>query len=290
MYLVDQIKTSLSKYPDLYLCNDYEQTKKQILCHLFLTIGSGFEWANTENKEDGGYLICYDGDKDGYDPPYGTVKYDGPPIERFFQEDYIEIVKAPFYPPKESVFVGFRSEIPDEIKREVFENEEFNIKVVSHVRHLRRMRYPDDFWTPYPCPNGPKYIPLGEIDVELIKDDWLEGMIWIKQKALEFYEKPNKTIEEIQSYGFSLYETENDLIKMSAEGRTISEVRIKYQLNLDEFPFNEISSSNIKNIAEKILRINNEKMCKKNIIVLKDMLNILSEEKTRRADKNANPS
>lgn len=77
MKIADEISKNIHEYPNLFKKVDYETSKLEVLNHLFFTIGNGYEFAYTENPNEGGYLIepKYKGDIRVFDKPYGVLKY-----------------------------------------------------------------------------------------------------------------------------------------------------------------------------------------------------------------------
>ena len=57
MKIADYISKSIQEYPLMYKDVDYEKSKLKVLNHIFFTNGNGLEMAETENPEDGGYVV-----------------------------------------------------------------------------------------------------------------------------------------------------------------------------------------------------------------------------------------
>ena len=82
MRIADYISKSIQEYPLMYKDVDYEKSKLKVLNHIFFTIGNGLEMAETDNPEDGGYVVHPKHKKDKFgdwkrinDKPYASVKY-----------------------------------------------------------------------------------------------------------------------------------------------------------------------------------------------------------------------
>lgn len=122
MHLEDQIKKSISEYPSLFLCKDYEQSKLRVLSFMFLTSSYEVEFAHTKNPKHGGYVTNskyrkYRGeDVRVYDKPYGKEKYTGPDLNRVWNLDatLVEIRKG-FGVDSEVVWLGFEEDF-DKVK------------------------------------------------------------------------------------------------------------------------------------------------------------------------------
>lgn len=97
MKLEDYIQSSIANYPSLYAGKDYASSRLLVLNHIFLTLGGGLEWANTGNSKTGGYLVApswYKRNGEWHrkkDLPYGKEIYNGPAIERFFEDEWVEL-------------------------------------------------------------------------------------------------------------------------------------------------------------------------------------------------------
>lgn len=80
MTLEDYIFKSIYEYPSLYYARAFEESRRRVLEHVFVTLGNGVKFAYTENPEDGGYFCSSKSKKvkekweRQYDKPYGQVK------------------------------------------------------------------------------------------------------------------------------------------------------------------------------------------------------------------------
>lgn len=162
MLLDDSVKQSISKFPCLYYCENYEKSKFQVLHQYFIILGNGFDWANTENPEDGGYLIepkyvRINGEWErDFDLPYGHQKFSLD--SRFFKEKLYELWKKHSeleldYNVKPKRY--FESEI------EPFNKQEFVLLPCNSKVRI----------DPYPNFDK-KYSCFWRIDPKLIKPDW----------------------------------------------------------------------------------------------------------------------
>ena len=159
MLLEDYIKKSISEYPSLYAKSNYKDSRISVLNQVFLVLGNGLDWAYTKNPKQGGYVVYpnyykFKGDyKRKYDLPYGKEKYEGPDIERFFHEMYIEI-----YPVKNigefitwvdrdkpCLFRGFLSDIPKSFFNKCtisgYKNDKNNIHLDFELNHIYVLAY-----------------------------------------------------------------------------------------------------------------------------------------------------
>ena len=190
MKLEDYIYKSLLEYPSLYLCNNYEDSKMLVLNHLFLVNGNGMDWAISKGGNHEGYLVedKYKKTKDDEwirlpDKPYGkpVIKNKLSFIELLekYKNEYLEDSKY-------KSIREFNARIPERIKILIREQK---LKDMENGNYLQKF----EEHTPYPFAS--EYWPYAEIDINLIKPDWREGMLQCFEWALNFYtdKETNKT-------------------------------------------------------------------------------------------------
>lgn len=94
MRVIDTVNKHLTAYPSLYLRKTWEESKFEILHHMFVVLGNGVEWAHTKDPHKGGYLTDPQSYKSGgewkrkYDLPYGKETFKLNP--KLFTEEIYE--------------------------------------------------------------------------------------------------------------------------------------------------------------------------------------------------------
>ena len=91
MKIKDFISRSIQNYPTLYKSDNYFNSKLKVLSHIFFSIGNGYEVAETNTPEEGGYVVepkCKrNKETDDWDrikdKPYGKDKYKKLPKDYF---------------------------------------------------------------------------------------------------------------------------------------------------------------------------------------------------------------
>lgn len=114
MYVKDYIAKNINEYPLLYRFETYEKSAFAVLHHVFIVLGNGMEWADTEDPNKGGYITepQYDENDDGdytriKDAPYGEEKHtlvdpefgeDGRAykLAKLFKRTYDTVYDAPY--------------------------------------------------------------------------------------------------------------------------------------------------------------------------------------------------
>jgi len=114
MKLKDHVEASITEYPSLYARSTYQESKLAVYDHLFLCIGTGYEWANTKDPKQGGYLTYPV--KKGYNIPYGRETFSNKDLHRFFDKSEIYVSvrenKESFTEAK-IIWEGFIKDLPD---------------------------------------------------------------------------------------------------------------------------------------------------------------------------------
>jgi len=210
MKVIDHVNQSISKYPSLFMVNNYEDSKFAVLHQDFIVLGNGMEWAYTPDPKDGGYLThpIMKETEDGewvrlYDEPYGKEKCELDP--RVFKEKIFYFEEIDVKLAEEGYVFGATS------GNVVFESELEELKK-KHKACTGRKDYVRGFHTHFyfPCgktydqkkdpyPNFSKrYSCFWEIDPKLIKEDWrLAGIEHLKYWQ-DYFDDP----ERVKSYHY----------------------------------------------------------------------------------------
>ena len=287
MKLEDHIKTSIAKYPGLYLHENYEASRLAVLNQIFLVLGNGMEWAHTRTVKTGGYMVSnpryYKRNGDyirAYDKPYGVEKYTGYDINRMFNENWVRIfipldrdqfgyVKDTASIKAAVVWKGFECDVPkdllsksipvgyasyiksdksaiDSIRAEAaedscttFPDEMLNfidpiyeLTVVKPHNNKIKERGERGF---YPYPFAPTYWPMSETVLDAIKPDWLQGMIDVKQAALEYYQNTPFGHKNMCSTWLTS-EMPSKLYEFIEQGKSTEQVLMDYAMTLEDIP------------------------------------------------------
>ena len=290
MKLEDYIKRSISEYPSLYAGVDYESSRLKVLEQIFLVNGNGIEWANTGNPKTGGYAVDpqYVRRKGEWhrlkDKPYGKEVYDGPDIDRFFNEDWVEAVEL--NPPKDEPFgkmllfrnsisrnptyKGFVNEIPEDILTQSIslayewseekgeyaredssqkinhrrsenlnfhdkfdtKNPKYLLQIQSHRNWMKSLGR-DDVFKPYPFWEVSWL--YAHIDHSLIKNDWREGMIEVKEAALQYYKNTPYGHKDMCSTWVRA-DFDKVILKYATQGHTTEYMLSEYGMTFDDIP------------------------------------------------------
>jgi hypothetical protein len=211
MKLEDQIRESIYRYPTLYRARNYAESRLLVLDHLFLCIGTGYEWSEE------GYLFHDVGEEP---PKYGEQTFGALP-EGFFEKklyslkiegDRLAEFKAElgdrFYYVEERTYTGIRIvfEAPggEEEATPFFAKygERGPTRFVFCNAADAYTREEDNWFHPYPTCD---YSPIQEIfegktnslhidnfEFTKIQPDWLQGAVDIAIAAKEYYEDAEK--------------------------------------------------------------------------------------------------
>ncbi len=221
MTVKDTIAKSITKYPTLYFFEDYERAKFEVLHHYFFVIGSGTEWALTENEKNGGYLTepkYKQTDDDEYirviDADYGVEKWELD--KKFLKEkaytlyelsaELSELFGRAFFDPKSKSQTVFESDIPNLSVSYVFKDDtNWKEKKATHL--LWPIERRDKDISPYP--NFSKnYSPFWGPECKYIQEDWRLAAIEHIEILKKYFQDDNrcknyyhrytaKTVEEI---------------------------------------------------------------------------------------------
>ncbi|MGD9157691.1 MAG: hypothetical protein PVG39_04750 [Desulfobacteraceae bacterium] len=230
---------AVNNYPLLFYYNTYEASKLAVLHHAFLVLGNGMEWAYTQDKSKGGYVVdpkyTYDKTKDEYhrkfDPDYGTivVKLD----ERLWKED-IYALTGP------------------SAREEIFESDAKPYFSMPHVR--KEGEHPKPEHTHYiykitreskvnPYPNFSKeFSKYWNIEPDMIQDDWRAEMIAQLKHWQTYFDDPERYKEYIY---YKHVNAKNMKDWIESTGKTIEEVR-----SPDGYGFKDFNGSNYEALAE----------------------------------------
>ncbi len=169
--LKDVVDDSIYNYPLLYKASDYEFSRLLVLNHLFLTIGTGYEWHKN------GYLCYPDSKRTSFDKlPHGYFEY------KLFYACDKNIVKI--NSPKFSYKVKHAYEDYDFVfEADSLEHAE---KIIGNdeifVTELK-----NNYFHPYPICEFSNITKLGSF----VQDDWLSGAIEVAKATLKFYQDAN---------------------------------------------------------------------------------------------------
>jgi hypothetical protein len=202
MKIKDFISKNIQEYPTLFKDADYEKSKLKVLDHTFFVIGNGLDFADTENPNEGGYIVdskykfnekTYEYDRIK-DKPYGQEKY------KDFPKDYFE---------SDVYYVSFSEPLLDMVHKK----ESLN-KDRIYLRYKRNDGEPNIYlanstyeFKPYPFSKeyslGCRVLNEGLF----LQDDWMEELIFLCKKTLEFFNN------ESQYKRDAYYPNENDYQK-----------------------------------------------------------------------------
>lgn len=206
MKIADYISKYIQKYPFLYKDVDYEKSKLKVLNQIFFTIGNGLEMADTENPKEGGYFVKPKYKKDREtdewvrikDKPYGKEKYK--PLPNDYFESVIYTVYADGYEIKTTHLKG---EYGNNDRVYFRYNKKFDDKF-NGLTLLKAENF-DPFY-PYPfC----SIFPEGFDDNIFLQDDWLQELIFLCKRTLEYFNDENQY--KFDSYYPNEYEIKRDV-------------------------------------------------------------------------------
>lgn len=303
MKLEDYVKQSIVAYPILYLDKTYELSRLKVLNQIFLVLGNGMEWAWTKDPSKGGYMVDPVVKKvkgewiRQHDLPYGKATFNSPNFQRYFEEPLIEILKVDhsqewgFYDwYSKPVWKGFFSDIPESFKGKCVTDSYYFSKgkyyLVQEKSTLDLTQYLNTADPEYvlknrlhslnyslkPYPFCTKYWPIDEIDIQLIKPDWRQGIIDIFEYALAYYQRALYGSEEMceiwKREGF-----DSIITKYADKGVDVllEEYGMTYQ-NLPEFLGIDLKTVNAQEYGEIMKKAKYEKERLGYIAVLEDRL------------------
>ncbi len=203
MKIADFISKSIQEYPLLYKDTDYEKSKLKVLDHVFFTIGNGMELAQTENPQEGGYVVTPKGKKDNKegwirlnDKPYGKEKYKPIP-DGYFESVvyYVSAVKKPLetlYKKNnygDTVLFRFDKKVENEFEMpKLFKAECFHP------------------FSPYPFSKGCSIACDVFYDNAFLQEDWMRELIFLCKRTLEYFQN------ETQYINNSYWPTEKSIV------------------------------------------------------------------------------
>ena len=181
MKIEDYISKSIQEYPSLYKDVDYEKSKLHVLDHIFFTVGNGLEMADTENINEGGYVVDPISKKDRNgnwfrikDKPYGQETY------RKIPNDYFDSI----------VYYAYSNERPIEVTTKKDNTVYFRYsKKVNSIFNEPKL-YKAENKNPFsPYPISKNFSIACEIyDNNLfIQKDWLDELVFLCEKTLEYF-------------------------------------------------------------------------------------------------------
>lgn len=176
MRFEDHVKTSLIKYPYLYITESLQETTRKVSDYAFICLGNGLEWAKSKNGHEG-YLI-YNTDSKRFNLPYGAVKCDKD-ISRYFKEDYVIInsLRPPKNPTTQNVWEGFVSDLPKRYKNLTIKDDLYTTTA-----------YKNPLLYPYPYFERRHSVLWGK-GSESIREDWRAAAVkhlrWCKEYFLQ---------------------------------------------------------------------------------------------------------
>ena len=200
MRIKDFISIRIQKYPSLYKCDNYYDSKLKVLCQIFFTIGNGYEIAETEIPEEGGYVV---------EPKYKHIKKD---------DEWIRIKDKPYGKGKykelpADYFESFIYEVSGSPIETILHNDgttyyRYNKKLEDIVYYnrptLREIRSQSPF-SPYPFSENFSLICDMYYKNEFMQPDWVEESIILCKETLKYFY--NEDLYKKDSY----YPTENSI-------------------------------------------------------------------------------
>jgi hypothetical protein len=185
MTLESAVNLALLEYPSIYLCETYKDSRILVLEHLFLVLGNGYDWAKTQDKSEGGYLIRIEDlqkTKSKFDPPYNsqtvTKKSQSYLLKNYYKHEKDLLKKSEFYTNT------YKEELLKYLEQEESVNKypnEINLGSKGSLR-IRNELYPFSW----------RYSHIKSADLEYLKPDWKVGMIEIVDYALNYFENISK--------------------------------------------------------------------------------------------------
>lgn len=207
MKIKDFISRSIQTYPTLYKSENYYESKLKVLNQIFFTVGNGYDVAETEIPEEGGYVVepkyKHDRKTDSYvrikDKSYGKDKYKELP-ENYF--DTIIYTVSGFKSPIEVINNG-----SDNVyyRYEKITEDICNIKDMDFYNPTLReviTKYP---FGPYPFSENHSLICDMYYKNEFMQPDWVEESIILCKETLKYFY--NEDLYKKNSY----YPTDNNI-------------------------------------------------------------------------------
>jgi len=184
MKIKDYISRSIQSYPTLYKCDSYYESKLRVLNHIFFTNGNGLEVAETENSEDGGYVVepkyKMDIKTDNWnrikDKPYGKEKY------KELSKDYFDSI----------IYQVCGLESPIEVINNggdnVYYRYDKKIKDREDFYHPRLVEIiKDNSFSPYPFSKNFCIICDVYYNNLFMQPDWIEESIILCKETLKYF-------------------------------------------------------------------------------------------------------
>ena len=186
MKVIDYISKYIQDYPSLYKDINYERSKLKLLNHTFFVIGNGVEFAQTDNPNEGGYMVLpkYKKDRqtDGYvrvkDKPYGAVKHKPLPKDYFETDIYyvsngirpIDIRQVKHNRYDQDFYFRFRK--GDDLL--------YNGPTVFKAESLHNL-------SPYPIAFNHSNVADIYYNNLFLQDDWMAELVLLCKYTLEYY-------------------------------------------------------------------------------------------------------
>jgi hypothetical protein len=270
MRVEEAVYNSLRHYPSLYKRDTYEESKREILHHYFIVLGSGIEWAYTKKPEDGGYLTEHEyykrkKDEDGYplqkyNKPYhkSGIKIDESYLKKCFEQKMFYVFpkvygKADTLPIWEVDILTIWEDETDKIDTEIYDlsdvHREFSNTFYKFNPYPNFDKQFSPFWEGHRGSGGLKYI----------KDDWLEAAIEHLTDCKDFFENPETAATWVGK--FNPRELKKDDEKWKLEGRKNGDRLLYY-----------VSEKHWKGDYELLAKLMNEKQMNENLKFLNETL------------------
>ena len=202
MKIKDFISRSIQNYPTLYKCDNYYNSKLNVLNHIFFVIGNGYDVADTEIPEQGGYVVEAKSKRnkktDAYirikDKPYGKEKYKELPA------DYFDTIIYKISSPKSPIEIinNGRDDVYYRYDKEIEDCEDF------YKPKLRKVINNHSF-TPYPFSENYSLICDIYYKNVFMQQDWIDESIILCKETLKYF------LNEESYKKNTYYPTENNI-------------------------------------------------------------------------------
>lgn len=190
---------------------DYEKSKLKVLCHIFFTIGNGLEMAETDNPNEGGYVVepKYKKDKKTgdwirvKDKPYGKEKYK--PIPTGYFESIVYYAHANYKPIETLYRKGKYGEDKIFFRYDKKEGIELNQPQLYKAESLHP-------FSPYPFSKDFSIVCDVFYNDIFLQDDWMQELVALCKRTLEYFNDENQYKKHIY------YPTKQDLKSFQKDG------------------------------------------------------------------------
>ena len=255
MTVIETVKNSIVKYPGPYACENFEDSKLNVLEQFFIVLGNGIEWAYTKDPKKAGYLtepMHYRKNDEWtrkFDLPYGKRVCPVANIDRYFNEKMFTVYDKDYRTNHKTYYV-FESDLGPYMDDAYMK--------LENDRNKRDSPYPN-FQKQYSC--------FWEPGVEYIQEDWrLAGIQHLsywqeyfkdpeRVKTYSHYHIGEKQVKSLQEYIEKYFQKEGKTIKQIAKEYEFPEFDgTNYQL-MSAKRWEKELSSNLEFIEETIAKL-----------------------------------